>query len=49
MEIVYGLTAVAVGLILGMGAWVPLSASACWAASSWKAPHVSRKWFRCCR
>lgn len=49
METVVGLTAIAVALLIGLGAWVPPSVSVCWVASSWKAQLVSLKWFRCCR
>ncbi len=49
METVVGLTAIAVALLIGLGALVPPLVSACWAANSWKALLVNQKWFRCCR
>ncbi len=46
---VQAMTVLAVGIIFGMGAREPPSASAFWAAAFWKAPPASPNSPRCCR
>lgn len=43
METVVGMTAIAVALLIGLGAWVPRLALVSSVANSWKALRVSRK------
>lgn len=49
METILGFTAIAVALLIGLGALVPLSVSAFWVVSSWKALRVNQKWLLCCK
>ena len=46
---VQAMTVLAVGIIFGMGAPAPPSASAFWAAAFWRAPRANRNSPRCCR
>lgn len=49
METVVGLTAIAVALLIGLGALGTAIGFGLLAANSWKALLVNQKWFRCCR
>ena len=49
METLYGMTAVAVGIILGMGALGTAIGFGILGGKFLKAPPASRRWSRCCR
>ncbi|EXF46570.1 hypothetical protein BAY1663_00930 [Pseudomonas sp. BAY1663] len=45
MELVY----IAASIMIGLGAWVPASASPCWAANCWNPPLVNPSWLLSCK
>ena len=46
---VQGMTAIAVGLVLGMGALGTAIGFGLLAENSWKARRANQRWFQCCR
>jgi F0F1-type ATP synthase membrane subunit c/vacuolar-type H+-ATPase subunit K len=49
METVIGFTAIAIALLIGLGALGVGIGMACWVAASSKVLLVSRSWRRCCK
>ena len=49
METVVGMTAIAVALLIGMGALGTAIDSVSWVANSWRVLRVSQKWSQCYR
>lgn len=49
METVVGLTAIAVALLIGLGALGTAIGFGLLGGKFWKALLVNQKWFRCCR
>ena len=49
METVLGMTAIAVALLIGMGALGTAIGFGLWVVSSWKALRVNQKWLLCCK